>query len=242
MAFYGCGKQKDIPLFTYSTNDDSTITITGLTDKGKSESKLVVPSQLNGANVTAIGDGAFRDASGICEIEIEEGIVSIGANAFLSCLSLEQITFPTSVQEIGTNVVVNTKWEKNQLEASSEIIVNGILLEVKRGLTSYTVPENVSVISSGVFYNYSALEEIQFNSSLEKIGTYAFSGCTALKKAVLPPDLKEIGYGAFSGCTALDVTVNKSVESIGQEAFFDVSHITYTGELKGSPWGAKGIN
>jgi hypothetical protein len=242
IAFSACGKQKDIPVFTYNTNDDNTITITGLTARGKAEYKIVVPSQLNGVSVTEIGDEAFRDEELIREITIEEGIVSIGANAFLNCASLEQLSLPSSVQEIGTNVVVNTKWEKNQLENASEIVVNGILIEVKQGLTSYTVPDNVSEISSGVFYNYTDLEEVQFNSSLEKIGNYAFSGCASLRKAVLPSDLKEIGYGAFSGCTALDVTVNKTIESIGHEAFLDVSHITYAGELQGSPWGAKGIN
>ena len=48
---------------------------------------------------------------------------------------------------------------------------------------------------------------------------------------------------AFSGCTGLtDVKIPDSVTNIGEMAFRDVAHITYTGSATGSPWGAKSRN
>ena len=43
---------------------------------------------LDGKKVLAIGDGAFRDDTFIKKVVIEDGIESIGSNAFLSCYNL----------------------------------------------------------------------------------------------------------------------------------------------------------
>ena len=242
MLLTGCRKQKVIPVFTYEKQEDGTITITGLTDKGKADSKLTVPSVLDGCNVTAIASEAFRDSSYLSEVVIEEGVTSIAENVFLNCTSLENITFPQSVTEIGTHAITNTKWEKDALENGDEIIINNILVEVKSGITSYTIPENVTYIASGVFYGNSELEEVKFNDKLEKIGNYAFSGCTAITAVTLPSSVKIIGHGAFSGCTQLELEVGSLVEQIGTEAFLNVKELKYSGKLEGSPWGALSIS
>ena len=38
MPLSGCKNKKVIPVFTYEKNEDDTITITGLTDKGRADS------------------------------------------------------------------------------------------------------------------------------------------------------------------------------------------------------------
>lgn len=242
MTAAGCRKQQMIPVFTYEKNDDGTIVITGLTDKGKADSKLTIPAVLDGCSVTAIASEAFRDNYYLSEVVFEEGVTGIAENAFLNCTSLEKIIFPQSLKTVGTHAVTNTKWEKDQLEQSSEIVVNDILIAVKADVTDYVIPENVRTIASGVFYTNTELTRVQFNSGLESIGNYAFSGCTALMKIELPDGLEEIGYGAFSGCTQLDIRVNASVTQIGQDAFLGVKHISYSGSLSGSPWGAEELN
>ena len=171
----------------------------------------------------------------------EEGVKSIGDNVFLNCTMLQTIAFPQSLENVGTHVVTNTRWEKSRLESSNEIIVNNILLAVKENLTEYTVPENVVSIGSGVFYDNTVLEKITLNSRVEAIGNYAFSGCSSLTKLELPSSVKKIGYAAFNGCTKLELSVNSGVEEIGQDAFLDVEQLVYDGKLTGSPWGAKSI-
>lgn len=242
MMLSGCRKQKIIPVFTYEKQEDGNIVITGLTDKGKADSKITVPSVLDGGNVTSIASEAFRDSPYLREVIIEEGIAGIAENVFLNCTSLESITFPQSLKEIGTHAVTNTKWEKDIFEKSDEIIINDILVEVKSDVVSYTIPDNVTCIASGAFYGNMELKEVGINDRLEKIGNYAFSGCTGLTDIKIPSGVKTIGYGAFSGCTQLEITVDSSVEQIATEAFLDVEKLIYKGNLEGSPWGAKNID
>lgn len=242
MLLAGCRKQKIIPVFTYEKQEDGNIVITGLTDKGKADSMITVPSVLDGGNVTSIASEAFRDSPYLREVIIEEGIAGIAENVFLNCTSLESITFPQSLKEIGTHAVTNTKWEKDIFEKSDEIIINDILVEVKSDIVSYTIPDSVTCIASGAFYGNKELKEVRFNDRLEKIGNYAFSGCTGLTGIKIPSGVKIIGYGAFSGCTQLEIMVASSVEQIATEAFSDVEKLIYKGNLEGSPWGAKTLD
>ena len=59
LAISGCGRKNiKIALYQYTENEDGTLTITALTDKGRSEDELVVPAVLDGKSVSTIGDGA----------------------------------------------------------------------------------------------------------------------------------------------------------------------------------------
>ncbi len=232
----------NIKVFEYETMDDGNIKITGLTDKGKNDSKLTIPSQLEGKDVTIIEAGAFKDDTNVTEVVVSDGVKSINSNAFYNCKALENITIPQSVESIGTNAFANTRWEAVEYESHTEIVVNNILVGVKAGLSEYTIPEAVKIIAAGVFYNNTDIKSITLNNNIEKIGDYAFSGCTQLTKLDLPDSVKNIGYCSFSNSTELDISVPANVKEVGTDAFLGVKHLTYTGSLKGSPWGATEVN
>lgn len=73
------------------------ITIIGY--KGKDIS-VTIPSNINGIPVTAIGEGAFRDAK-IQRITLPDGIKRIDWFAFSTCSALCEIVIPSSVVSIG---------------------------------------------------------------------------------------------------------------------------------------------
>lgn len=232
----------NIKVFEYETMDDGNIKITGLTDKGKNDSKLTIPSQLDGKNVTIIESGAFKDNTNVTEVVVSDGVKSINSNVFYNCKALEKITIPQSVEIIGMKAFANTRWESVEYESHTEIVVNNILVGVKEGLSEYTIPEAVKIIASGVFYNNTEIKSITLNNNIEKIGDYAFSGCTQITELNLPDSVKTIGYCSFSNNTQLDISIPSTVEQVGTDAFLGVKHLSYSGSLKGSPWGATEIN
>ena len=130
----GCGKKyQEIALYKYIENTDGTLTITELTDKGRSEYELTVPAMLDGKKVLAIGDGAFRDDTFIKKVVIEDGIESIGSNAFLSCYNLADIDIPAGstygegcIEVLGKAKIVGIQCAKNM----GFLLKSGIMKEV----------------------------------------------------------------------------------------------------------------
>ena len=61
-------------------------------------------TQVNIPNgVTSIGDYAFSDFSSLARITFPDSVTSIGNGAFMDCLYLERITIPDSVTSIGNS-------------------------------------------------------------------------------------------------------------------------------------------
>ena len=85
---------------TYRTNADGSATVTGI---GSCSDRTVrIPSVTDsGAPVTAIGDSAFASVSGVDEIIMPAGVVSIGAYSFKGS-SISAVTVGSSVMSIGT--------------------------------------------------------------------------------------------------------------------------------------------
>ena len=76
----------------------------------------------------------------------------------------------------------------------------------------WLVLDGVTAVGDKVFQNYTSLEGVTLGkfssdgtleSSLTRIGSKAFYGCTALEELLMPKSLTELGDGAFGGCTAL---------------------------------------
>ncbi|MBS6125165.1 MAG: EAL domain-containing protein, partial [Veillonella sp.] len=91
---------------------------------------------------------------------VAEGVETIGENAFLGCYNLETINFPSTIESVGTNVVKNTIWEKNEYEQYGAVIINNILSSVQNVQSEYKLPDGIKKIASGVFYGNTQLTKI----------------------------------------------------------------------------------
>ena len=66
-----------------------------------------------------------------------------------------------------------------------------------------------------------------FEGEVEKIGDYAFNGCSNLEEIDLPDSVKEIGSNAFSGCAKLSsITLGSNITTIGYNAFYGLTNLT----------------
>ena len=139
----------------------------------------------------------FYYNSSIKSVVIEDGVTSIGDEAFYRCDGLTSITIPDSVTSIGSDAFCYCS-----------------------SLTSVTIGNSVTSIESYAFCLCSSLTSITIPNSVTSIGNYAFSDCYSLTSVTIGNSVTSIGNHAFSSCYSLtSITIPAGVTSIGSEAF-----------------------
>ena len=139
----------------------------------------------------------------INKVIIHEGVTSIGAFAFISCVNLTSVSLPNSLTKIGCSAFCCCF-----------------------GIKSLTLPNSIVCIEDGAFEDCLGLTSVTLPNSLIALGGWAFRGCKNLSSITLPKSLTAIGGGVFIGCKSLKVINSLSedapncVEYIGDTDLF----------------------
>ena len=132
------------------------------------------------------------------KVIIEEGITSIGRNAFNAYRRMKSVSLPSTLTSIGDNAFYNC-------ESLEEIVI----------------PESVTYIGEGAFA-YTGLKEITIPSQTTKISNYCFAGCKKLKQVTLPETTEVIQWGAFWRCKKLkNITLPVALKELGDYSFYE---------------------
>lgn len=131
------------------------------------------------------------------KIELNEGLISIGSQAFRYSLNsnITTITLPSTLKYIGEYAFADSE------------------------LTSIVIPKNVERMGEGAFHNCGALTSVSFDkdSKLEVIPNSAFYYCGNLKEITLPNSVKVIEQYAFNRVES--ITFGSGLEFIEDRAF-----------------------
>ena len=160
---------------------------------------------------------------------IPKTVTRIESCAFYCCPNLHNITIPTMVQNIGErtfgkcglhSIIVesgNTKFDsRNNCNAIIEKKSNTLIL----GCKNTVIPETVTTIGNGAFYECADLVSFIIPNSVTSIGDNAFRGNGSLSSVTIPNSVISIGKNAFDFCRALtSITIPNSVTTIGNDAF-----------------------
>ena len=93
-------------------------------------------------------------------------------------------------------------------------------------LTSITIPNSVTNIGGGIFEGCTSLSSVELPNTITSIKANTFSNCTGLKEIKIPNSVTTISNGAFQGCTSLlTVSIPSLVDSIEENAFQGCSNI-----------------
>ena len=179
--------------FATSELDDGSLRITGYIDNLSSVS-LIIPSEINGKQVTGIGGQAFEGCTGLENITIPDSVTEIGLEAFSGCTSLTNITIPDSVTSIGRYAFSGCT-----------------------SLTSITIPNSVTSIGKYAFgfyfdnntYNYTKYNNFKIYCYSGTVGKlYAMNNdfeCVLLDKL---PTLAKVSGVKLGGRAAVALRIN----------------------------------
>ena len=207
----------DNPFFYGSSPDTVVIppTIVAITNVGLSNTKAI---QLHNG-IKEIGYRVFRGNSWLTEIELPDGLETIGDEAF-EYSSLESIHLPGSVKNLGLRIFANCEFlEEVVLEEGIPEIPAGMFY--RDPIASVSLPKTITKIGTQAFEEC-PLQSIVFPESLCEIGRWAFMG-TSLSSIQFKEGLETIDYGAFSDLKGESLIINLpyNLKVIGQEAFKD---------------------
>jgi hypothetical protein len=173
---------------------------------------IILPSTLK-----TIGDLAFYDCAYLTSITIPDSVTSIGKGVFSGCITLSNIKLnDTNSRYTYENRLLFNK-DKTTLIAYLE----------REEETSFTIPNNVTTIGNGAFYDCDDLVSVNIPNNVTSIGDSAFYQCYNLADISLPESTTSIGNEAFLFCRSLTkINIPNSVRDIGDGAFFGCDNLT----------------
>ena len=90
----------------------------------------------------------------------------------------------------------------------------------KEKINKIIIEEGIQKVGNFAFYGCTNVSEIILPQSLEDIGENAFYCCRGFKNIKLPNGLKSIGKEAFYGCTKLEsITIPHGIKTIERGTF-----------------------
>ncbi|MCL1844151.1 MAG: leucine-rich repeat protein [Defluviitaleaceae bacterium] len=185
------------------------------------------------ATLEYIGDGAFRNATGIRVLNLNHGLVTIGQGAFYNASRLEELVIPDTVLEFRSANTAGNRTFGNATALTSVTIGQGVL-DVPHGAfwnaTSLSEIDLGNVLTVGNFAFYgsgrlSSIDDITWSNRISGIGESAFagSGITAIE---LPLSMRTIGTNAFADASQLvTLILNEGLTTIGQGAFRNAPYL-----------------
>ena len=215
---------------TYEINGES-VTITGYTGN---EASVVIPNEIEGKPVTAIGERAFYQNKTLTSVAIPDSVTGIGKSAFYKS-GLENINIPAGVTTIGMYAFANCESLSSATFADGSALSSiGSDVFASSGLENIEIPAEVTSIGEFAFNNCESLSSVTFaeGSRLSSIGDFAFSLTYSLTSIEIPDGVTVIGDFAFLESGLENINIPAGVTTIEMSAFWEcykLESITFEG-------------
>lgn len=162
---------------------------------------------------------AFGACYGLKSIEIPSSVTTIGQDSFYNCQNLTSITIPSSVTSIHISAFEGCYFHKDNFINNSSAnyypwsaiiydtiqddglyILGTTVVKCKQDATNVTIPDSITSISNGAFYNCTSLSNITIPSNVISIGNEAFLDCSSLNEITcLGTTAPTLGSNVFMG-------------------------------------------
>lgn len=197
------------------------------------ESALIIPEQINGICVKAIGSYAFSGNEIITDIVIPSSVEKIESGAFYECSNIKNIELINSnLEYIGDSAFAGCENLTNIIIPESVKYIDKYAFQKCKSLKEVAIPKNIKSIGSSTFEECSNLLNVKFSEGLETINSYAFRNCENLKEINLPDSVTYIDYAAFENCSNLQkAKLSKELKTLSAAAFRNCENLNSIVEL-----------
>ena len=153
---------------------------------------LCSPSQ----SLTTAFDPTSGTAGDLKDVELAEGLTTIGESAFRNLDQIEKLVIPGTVTTIGICAFYDCD-----------------------GLQEIAIPDSVTSIGKAAFAYCGNVTDIQLPDQLEMIEEQAFMGCSKVSSLRIPDSVKTIKDEAFRYIYITELPYMQNVTTIGTRAF-----------------------
>lgn len=191
---------------------------------------LVIPKEIYGITIKAIGNDGFANCRALRKIDIPESVTAIDAGSFNKCSSLESIIVNKTENSISGapwgDINPEVYWNHPYLEISSNGAVS--TNETLRTMSADTpvdliVPPEIKgiAVTSISYMRSNALRSAVIPEGVTKLSRRSFQNCPNMTSIKLPETLTLIESESFYNCEALtSINIPNAVINIGSSAFW----------------------
>ena len=159
--------------------------------------------------VKTIGASAFDGCKQLVTVDLGKGVTTIGNNAFNGCVSLAAIAIPDSVTSMGVYAFSDCASLKTVTMGTGITTIGNAAFSGCTGLTDLTIGKNVATIDVFAFSGCESLADVAIPGNVQTIGKFAFYNCGGLESVQIPVSVTSIGNNAFAGCNDVKMSINE---------------------------------
>ena len=172
-------------------------------------------------SVKEIGVAAFAYAMTLVKIELGNGLRIVGDSCFEGCSALSDIQLPEGMESIGVRAFALTAVKEIVLPDSLTNLSAGAFC-MAGSLESVSIPGSAGIVNKQVFSTCSSLKEVIIGEGVTTVEYAAFENCPSLVSVSLPASVTDISSDAFYGSAnvILHGPAGTAAESFAQEYGF----------------------
>lgn len=199
------------------SRQDITITYNGLS--------AIIPVEIypfkaqNGNEITGYVENATS-------VTIPSGVTKIAEDAFIG-KSMESVTFPETLQEIGNYAFFSCKKLKSvTLPASLTTVGEGVFDNCGALTAADLSKTRITAVAGYMFNRCPVLSDVKLPANATSIGGLAFNEAVSLRTVILPATLRFIGLDAFRDSGLEQINLPNNIKQIRQRAFLSCQSLT----------------
>lgn len=177
-----------------------------LRDALKKNQTVTVKLDLDACKDLTYFSSTLNECNNLISVSIPENVTEIGNYALYKSYNLQEINY-------NAKNITAINYAKDWITENTGKDAGGVVLNIGAGVE--TIPENFLYV-----YDNSCIKEINFpeNSSLKKIGQYAFYEVDVIEEVIISDNITNIGSYAFGYCSNL-----KTVRILNKDVVLDSS-------------------